>query len=272
MCCENAEKTVILMHLKAEELLGLLHGETPAEQLTEQLDHLDACAECAGAFEVMVALRAHREEAQQSLELAKELESAGPIPFPVPTATPAWSGRFLALAATVALAALTGLMVWGTPIRSLDGLLAGLAVDEFVQAPLIVPAEIRPASGDETPLQEAVGLLESNDFTGALAVLEAQPAAFEDELTGLYLGIAQYFAGRHEEVLETLASLTKSADTSISRPARWYEANALLRLGRAQEALVVFDELSTSSPDLDQALYLIEAQEMAGAVRVLLDS
>ena len=259
------------MHLKAEELLGLLHGETPAEQLTEQLNHLDACAECAGAFEVMVALRAHREDAQQSLELAKELESAGPIPFPAPAATLAWSGRFLALAAMVALAALTGLMVWSTPIRSLDGLLAGLAVDEFVQAPLIVPAQIRPASGDETPLQRAVGLLENDDFAAALAVLEAQPQALENELTRLYLGIVQYFAGHHEAGLETLARLTTSADTSISRPAQWYEANALLRLGRAQEALGVLDELSTSSTKQIE-LYLNEARETASAVRELLDS
>ena len=75
------------MLLNSEELLALVHGDAEPDRLADLLDRLERCPQSTAAFQVLVTLRAHREEALETLRLAAEQEHAMPIPHPAGVTT-----------------------------------------------------------------------------------------------------------------------------------------------------------------------------------------
>ena len=64
--------------ISADELVALGSGDVEVERLEELLDHVDDCAECRSALRVVVVLKAHREEAIELLERARNWKEGRP--------------------------------------------------------------------------------------------------------------------------------------------------------------------------------------------------
>ncbi|MFQ5744886.1 MAG: hypothetical protein ACE5HV_15050 [Acidobacteriota bacterium] len=273
------------MHLSAQELVELLHGDTPAARLGRQLDHLDRCRECADTFQLLVSLRAHRQEALGALAVAPALATgmaprrpAEPIALPTPPPLLAgWAGRHLRLAASLALAALLGLAIWSAPIAlqpapvsGLPAALAQLATDELVVG-VRRPEGVtftRSASGDNA-VDEAIELLQAGEPAAAAELLASLSLSPDDpffDYRQLYLGVALYLDGETEAALASLRQLEDNDEPLMSRQARWYEANGLLRLGRAGEALVLLDQLTPKG----SGIFQVDAADLAAQIRALL--
>lgn len=251
------------MHLDTEQLLDLLHGDIAPEQADSSLDHLDECHECSATFDLMVELRAHRHEALGALAVtasrSERTPATEPIPHPASTspAAPSWTTRGLRLAASLALAALLGVLLWSAPIMPLGDptpdaemrqALAELATDEFEQ-----PVRFRPrgsdvertaASATSRDLGDALNYLKEGRHDLARSILtllaDEQP---DNEVIKVYLGIAEYLDGDPEAAANTLDALGASDDRGVRRSALWYKTQVLLKLGRPEEALGLLDTL-----------------------------
>ena len=272
------------MHLSAEDLLELIHGDTCPGDLDEQLSHIDSCRECADAFAMMVDLRAHRGEALEALHAVEGDETPTTIPFPAlaPETSRSWAGQHLRLAATLAIAALLAVIIWGSPIMrrselmpaaDLQAMLADLTTDEFVETVSRPFADAVRRAGEEQLLEEARQALLAGQPEHVLELLTGVPSAQSDaDYFRFYLGVAHYLAGQPEEAVAVLESMGDGSDSAFLRQACWYRANALLRLGRTDESLGILDELASLSMPADTRLFGSEAATLASKVRELLSS
>jgi tetratricopeptide (TPR) repeat protein len=270
------------MHLSAEDLLEMIHGETLPEDLEEQLNHMDRCQECADAYAVLVGLRAHREEALQALREAEADEAPNTIAFPtpVPRVSSGWASRGLRLAATLAIAALLAVVIWSSPLMQRDELLspadlqaalAELTTNEFVETIGRPPSDTMRRVGEDQLLEEARQALLAGQPEQVFELLAGAPEEQPDaDYFHFYVGVAHYLWGQPAEAVSVLESLGEDSDSAFLRQACWYRANALLRLGRTDESLDLLDELASSSPDAESRLFEPEAAALAAEVRDLL--
>jgi len=251
------------MLLNTEELLALINGDAEPDRLADLLDRLEHCPESAAALQVLVSLRANREEALEALRLAAETD-ATPMPLRHRAARPgppspgwAWATQGLRLAASIALIAVVG--VWAAttfliPAEATDSRL--LAITTFVNNVVLGPANT--VTGDpETPqltsskivIVDALGALEAHDYNVAKGLLEGQPTDAEGKIP-LFRGMAEYFLDDYElalaefeEVRELSTSTLTDNDSIIAHQAAWYEANTLLKLDRPMQALSALEEV-----------------------------
>ncbi len=252
------------MLLNTEELLALINGDAEPDRLADLLDRLEHCPESAAALQVLVSLRANREEALEALRLAAETD-ATPMPLRHRAARPgppspgwAWATQGLRLAASIALIAVVG--VWAAttfliPAEATDSRL--LAITTFVNNVVLGPANT--VTGDpEAPqltsskiviVDEALSALEAHDYNAALGLLEGQPTDAEGKIP-LFRGMAEYFLDNYEwalaefeEVRELSTSTLTDSDSIIAHQAAWYEANTLLKLDRPMQALSALEDV-----------------------------
>lgn len=264
------------MHIDTEQLLDLVDGDISPEEARSCLDHLDGCPECAATFNLIVDLKAHRHEALGVLTVADAAPEQDarivPIPHPAaivsPSVSSSWASRGLRMAASLALVGLLGVLLWSAPIVPLNGTsedvqmrqtLAAMATDEFRQVIHSQPRDedirLTSDSAETTTVETALGHLENDRHEMAIALLspiaERDP---DDETIRLYLGIAQYLAGDAAAAAGTLRPLEDASSYYVWRTALWYEANALLRLGRASEAKLLIHRLAHPDPDDEPAV------------------
>lgn len=270
------------MHLSAEDLLEMIHGETLPEDLDEQLAHMDRCQECADAYAVLVSLRANREEALTALSEAEAESVPNTIPFPAaaPRRPSAWAGRHLRLAATLAVAVLLAVVIWTSPIMQrpqlvspteLQAALTELTTDKFVETIGRPPSETVRRAGEEQLLEDArQGLLAGQPERVLEILADASRAQPNGDYLSFYAGVAHYLAGQPEEAVTVLETLGEGSDSAFLRQACWYRANALLRLGRVDESLEILDDLASSSAEAQSRLFEPEAANLAEKIRELL--
>ena len=251
------------MLLNTEELLALINGDAGPDRLADLLDRLEHCPESAASLQVLVSLRANREEALEALRLAAETD-APPVPLrhrPARPAPPspgwAWATQGLRLAASIALIAVVS--VWAAttflvPAEAADSRL--LAITTFVNKVKWGP-DNTVKGGPEAPqltsnrisiVEEALRALEAGDYADAKNLLEGQPTDTEGKIP-LFLGMAEYFLDDYEAALakfEEVRELPTSpmTDTSIAHQAAWYEANTLLKLDRPLQALAALENVT----------------------------
>lgn len=252
------------MLLNTEELLALINGDAEPDRLADLLDRLEHCPESAAALQVLVSLRANREEALEALRLAAETDATS-MPLRHRAARPgppspgwAWATQGLRLAASIALIAVVG--VWAAttfliPAEATDSRL--LAITTFVNNVVLGPANT--VTGDpETPqltsskivIVDALGALEAHDYNVAKGLLEGQPTDAEGKIP-LFRGMAEYFLddnyeaalAKFEEVRELSTSTLTDSDSIIAHQAAWYEANTLLKLDRPMQALSALEDV-----------------------------
>ena len=175
------------MLLNTEELLALINGDAEPDRLADLLDRLEHCPESAAALQVLVALRANREEALEALRLAAETDTT-PAPLRHRAARPvapspgwAWATQGLRLAASIALIAVVS--VWAAttflvPAEAADSRL--LAITTFDNRVREGPANT-VKGGPEAPqltsnripiVDEALRALEAGDYNVAKGLLE----------------------------------------------------------------------------------------------------
>ncbi len=239
------------MLLNSEELLALVHGDAEPDRLADLLDRLERCPQSTAALQVLVTLRAHREEALETLRFAAEQEHAMPIPQPagVTTLPTGWALQGLRLAASVALVTLVGMWALSAPVTSVETVVqerpagfAALATNEFLDF-LKTPRVELTSQGERGMIAQARQLIEQDRAAEAAELLIALDS--DDGDARLFLGMAQFFSGQHAAAMDTLSPLHDFEDAFISRQAQWYEANALLALERPLESLILLARLKS---------------------------
>jgi tetratricopeptide (TPR) repeat protein len=241
------------MLLNAEELLALVNGDVEPDRLADLLDRLENCQDSAAALQVLVALRANREEGMEALRRAEEAETTPPQPILHPSArrspnpSTGWGMQALRLAASIAIVAVVG--VWGATTYLGSGgpnaAVTSLATDEYrdlFERGTDVGIEATSVGADR--LDAAASALVAKEYEEARALLRDLP----DDAAGfvpMYRGMSEYFLKNYEVALEHFDRVD-TVDTGVRHQASWYQANALLALDRPFEAMIVLGQLRTS--------------------------
>ena len=240
------------MLLNTEELLALVSGDAEPDRLADLLDRLERCPESPAALQVLVALRANREEALEALRLVAENDAVS-APFRHAAARPdapspgwAWATQALRLAASIALVAVVS--VWATitifgPGEPVDT--SSLATTTFVNSVRWAPTAELTSSA---VVDDALRALDAGDFERVKSLLERQPTDAEGRIP-LFLGMAEYFLDDYEAALakfEEVRELPTLSDAGITHQAAWYEANALLKLDRPKQALIALENATSA--------------------------
>ncbi len=239
-------------HLTLDELRELVRGQRPGKK-AERLEHCRTCVECGDKLAAMLALTS------------------------VKSSRPGDAGRKLvlvgAMAATLLLVAAVVILsrtVFVDPRSGEERELAALATTETIPG-IAVQFHVRlsesepVAIGREVPrIREGGELLAAGEYDAAIMALERDNSADpESRLASTYLGIARYLSGDDSpEVAQLLAAGVGTADTRTpaSIYAEWYLGNYLLRVGRVDEAVVVFEMVADLEGRLGrEALATLEA-------------
>lgn len=242
-----------MMLLNAEELLALVNGDAEPDRLADLLDRLEHCSESADALQILVSLRANREEALEALHQAAEREATAP-PIPLPSARPtappmSWAAQGLRMAATIAIVAV--ISVWAANTYYGPGQPSEESVDITTTYENTVgpgPLDVELTSASATDITEAYLALEAKEFRRAKNILLGHPAD-PDGLVPLYRGMSHYFLGEYQLALGDFVevqSLETVNESGTLHQAAWYEANTLLALDRPNGALLVFEEVKSA--------------------------
>jgi tetratricopeptide (TPR) repeat protein len=254
------------MLLNTEELLALINGDAEPDRLADLLDRLEHCPESAASLQVLVSLRANREEALEALRLAAENDAtSAPLPHPAtrpdaPSVGWAWATQGLRLAASIALVA--AISVWAVttffgPTEAVD--FPSLAITTFVNS--MEPGQQTAELTSNTSViiaDDALRALDARDFESVKRLLEARPTDAAGRIP-LFLGMAEYWLENHEAALAKFVEvreLPTLTDAGIAHQAAWYEANALLKLDRPEQALIALANVTTDRffPFYDEAV------------------
>jgi len=241
------------MLLNTEELLAVVNGDAEPDRLADLLDRLEHCPDSAAALQVLVTLRANREEALEALRVAAGNE---PAPAPHPAARKmmlnGWALQGLRMAASIALVALIGMWALSSPISSFFAgvpvSIVDLATTEFQSDILTSPPGLQLTSAGEE-IDRAHELLRDGRYAEARSVLEDLDP--DDQHVALFLGMSEYFLGAYLDAAEILEGLRMShiEDSHVRMQAFWYEANALLKLDRGIEAAVLLATVRAQPPN-----------------------
>jgi len=269
------------MLLNTEELLALVNGDAEPDRLADLLDRLEHCPESAEALQVLVSLRANREEALEVLRTAADHDVTS-LPMPYPTArrsmpSMSWALQGLRMAAAVALVAVVS--VWAaqyftapvevTPATQTVDITA-LATNEYINGAIPrgpVGAELT-SSGTGQAIAEAYDALKRREYAAAKRILELVPSDAE-ALVPLYRGMSLYFLRDYEGALAAFHEVARidPADSLVVHHAAWYEANTLLALNQPSNAMNVLEKV-TMAPD--GYWFRDQAAERIGELRVAL--
>ena len=244
------------MLLNTEELLALAHGNVGPDRLADLLDRLEHCPDSAAALQVLVTLRANREQALEALRGAAESDpiQAGDASRLVarPTFSSGWALQGLRLAASIALAAMVGVWALSSPVGPVSpvatgapGSYADLATSDYVNVVLVSPPTGVELTADD-PLAAPSALLDEGRYGEARELLGRMSP--DDPKVALLLGMADYHLGNYESAVSSLRRLHRPAvaEPGVVRQASWYEANALLALESPMEALLLLERLKTA--------------------------
>ncbi len=241
------------MLLNTEELLALANGDVEADRLPVLLDRLEQCPESAAALQVIVSLKANREEALEALHIAAESDATSPVPFPYPSAQPTpstgWAPQGLRLAASIALVGILGVWAATSFFAGNPGPAHALATTEYFNVFDRAGADLTADTNDVVALASLA--LDQQRYEDAHALLG--DATYDEEgMVPLYLGMSLYWLGDYEAAAATLApiqDMESVEDSGVKLQSLWYEANALLALDRPWGALPLVETITTAPGD-----------------------
>ncbi len=239
------------MLVNTEELLALANGDVEADRLADLLDRLEECPESAAALQVLVSLKANREEALEALRIAADSDAASPAPFPHasahPTPSTGWAPQGLRLAASIALVGIVGVWAATSFFAGGPGPAHTLATTEYRNV-FEVPGAT-PTADTNNVVARAGFLLDQHRYEEAQALLANEPYD-EDGMVPLFLGMSQYWLMDYEAAAATLApiqDMPSVEDSGVKLQSLWYEANALLALDRPWGALPLVETITTAN-------------------------
>lgn len=245
------------MLLNSEELLALVNGDVEPDRLADLLDRLEHCPDSADSLQVLVALRANREEALNALHDAQErdvMASASVTPHPAtfpPAPSIDWAAQGLRIAATVAIVAVISVWAAGSYLgvgQSADtSRLATTTYENIIE--LSLDTELTANNVTQTRLAEAHAFLKSGNYLEANRILIGDPLLQSTPEGLLYLGMSHYFLNEYDTAVHRFDELRGRVENgeeislAVQHQAAWYLANALLALDRQMSALEVIEEV-----------------------------
>ena len=222
---------------RSEQIGDLCTGRAAAEVAEDLLPHLEDCAECSQEFE----------EATRLVALAE----ADPAAFDEPVRLRLRVGWQKTVAALAAAAILLSAWLW-----SGSGSGTGAGGEGTAEAAILALAQIEALPGAQVVLRS--GRIEEQDelhrqarsqyaernFQAAAAAFEKALAQHPDDaLSLLYLGICRLQLDQAAQAAVVLQGAVEGGARLVSETAQWYLAQAHLRHGEAQAALVVLRAL-----------------------------
>ena len=214
------------MPCNQEDLLRFVRAELDADELERVVEHLEHCQECSDSVQVMVRLRANREELREALApKQKPASGAG--------ALAGW--RWYAYAAAALVVLTSSLIVFMIQSSRMPVDLAELAVEErYPYHPMILRGD---SPSPDRQYSDAIDAYEQNDLPRARRLLEAYVAQKPaDADAHFYLGVCRYLLG---DLLEARNALETGLGRRTIQPEEkyhWYLAQVHLKLRQADRA------------------------------------
>jgi len=173
------------------------------------------------------------ERCQQEIPLAVAIREALPQAKEGRTRRPPWFGTSMI---TVAAAAVLASVLLLSRDRVPDAL---TDLGRVTQPPVYLGVAVRQESSQSDSLfDEAMAAYVTDDFAAAAAGLRRALAAGADAVpVQFFAGASLLMTDRPADAAEAFRSVIRGGDTPYAAEARYYLAKALLRLGRADEAL-----------------------------------
>jgi TolA-binding protein len=209
-----------------EDLLRFVRAELDVDELERVVEHLEHCQECSDSVQVMVRLRANREELRDALApTQKPASGAG--------ALAGW--RWYAYAAAALVVLTTSLIVFMIQGGRAPVDLAELAVEaRYPYHPMILRGD-NPSPASQ--FTDAIDAYEQNDLPRAKRLLEAYVAQNPaDADAHFYLGVCRYLLG---DLLEARNALETGLGHRTIQPEEkyhWYLAQVHLKMRQGDRA------------------------------------
>ncbi|MDH3254453.1 MAG: zf-HC2 domain-containing protein [Acidobacteriota bacterium] len=225
---------------KTDTLEKYLLGELDEEGAGAFEEHYFACAECSDAVQDAAALIS---------ELADERWAVRDKRWPE------WTSQwvFLAAAAVLVLAIGASFWLWSPgPSASSTAVLAELSV---IEAPPYEPKTLRGGSGGaERGFHEAMAPYLSGDYGATIEGLEDIAAAGPGSIdVSFYLGACYLLTDRPQDAIESLGMVVETGRMPYLEWARFYRAQAFLRLGDREAAKADLEAVLTIRGELEES-------------------
>jgi TolA-binding protein len=213
------------MHCSHEDLIRFVQAELDVDDLERVVQHLEACQECAASLQVMVRLRANREELRNALEKAVPARGAASSAAP----------RWFAVAAAALILSVSGLLIFLLlNSRSQLDLPALASQERYPYRPMVL------RGGDQAPAElfnQAMGVYQLNDVARASLMLEDYLfQSPRDAEAYFYLGVCHYLLGKYAEAVRVLETGLSVRTIEPEEKYHWYLAQAYLKMRRAAPA------------------------------------
>ena len=194
-------------------------------------DHFVTCAQCQREIQLVGAVRTALLTPSVVADRASTWRR-GP--------SRGWIGAGVALAAGIA--AITIVRMAPSPALTKLG--------DVVEPPIYLGVAVRGTVGRaDSIFDQAMYLYASQRYGDAATGLRAALAAGQDSVpTEFFLGVSELLSGDARRAAATLSHVVAKGDTPYLVEAQLYEAKALLRLGRGQDALVVLAQTKPTDP------------------------
>ena len=207
------------MKCEETELDLFLDGKLPAEKERMIACHIEECGECRERLRIMVEL--------ENLDLPEGDRAKPGHHFR--------RNPFLAVAAGLLLAVLTGIIIHLNGVHLESEGIGQLA--SSAPYPLIM---LDTRNEDPGPLKRGMLLYRDGNFSAAAEELQKLKGNHE---ALFFSAISLYMLDRPAEALERLRRIARISDT-WREPAEWYQAQALLKLERKDEAVELLSDIA----------------------------
>ena len=214
-------------------------GRMPGPERIAFEDHFVTCAECQRDVRFASAVRA---ALQASGARAATRAPAAPIAAvglpPRRWRRTAWVGAAIA-------AGFAGIAVlYALPSRAVT------ALGGVEQPPAYVGVAVRSTAGrGATMFDDAMKEYSAGHYAAATRGLQAALAAGQDSIpTEFFIGASELFGGDARNAAPAFARVMSLGESPYRDEAQWYEAKALLRLGRSAEAIAALAAYTPADP------------------------
>ncbi len=217
-------------------------GRMPDAERVAFEDHFVVCGECqrdvrfAGAVRAELAASAGRRAAATEVAAMTSASAAG--------RAQRRSWRAAAAIATGIAAGIAVMIIRTAPPSAI------IALGAVAEAPAYAGIAVRSEAGHgETAFESAMQEYAAGHYAASGQGLRVALAAGEDSVpTEFFIGASFLLAGDSRSAAAAFARVVAKGDSPYRDEARWYQAKALLRLGRAKEALSALTARASADP------------------------
>lgn len=216
-------------------------GRMPGPERMAFEDHFVTCAECQRDVRFARAVRAALEATG-----ARTPSRTPATPAAASARAPRRRQRGLWVGAAMA-AGIAGIAVlYALPSRAVT------ALGGVEQPPAYVGVAVRSTAGRGAAMfDDAMKDYSTGRYAVATRGLQAALAAGQDSIpTDFFIGASELFGGDARNAAAAFARVVSLGESPYRDEAQWYEAKALLRLGRSAEAIAALAAYAPADPEM----------------------